>query len=368
MTAVSHLHDRLLREFLPDAGHRLLLDFSGCIIEVLSNAEELVHRLREYFRDFLAAAEGAEAAAIRITALETPPQLPVALGLDMQLKPREPGKQIKEEFANLQDGRVVHKRLTGMLFLFGHGRHLAVGPCIENDNQIVNFINNRFIEWTLDQGALLFHAAGVALPREGGLRGLALAGFAGMGKSTLALRIMRHQGVFVSNDRLMVRRTDQGLTMYGVAKMPRINPGTVLNNPDLAPVIPEQERRAYEALPPDELWSLERKYDAFIDRCFGPGRFRLSAPMHGLVLLNWKRPHEAAGEPLQVTPVDLRQRPDLLPAFIKNVGLFYRGGPQDAQPDFSDASYIDLLTGCSVYELTGSADFDAAAAACLELV
>ena len=65
--------------------------------------------------------------------------------------------------------------------------HAAVGPCLANDNQIVNFINNRLIEVRLRAGDLLFHAAGVA--RNG--RGLALAGFSGAGKSTLALAIMR---------------------------------------------------------------------------------------------------------------------------------------------------------------------------------
>jgi HprK-related kinase B len=114
--------------------------------------------------------------------------------------------------------------------------------------------------------------------------GLALAGLSGMGMSTLALHVMQLGADFVSNDRLMVERRGGGLTMHGVAKMPRVNPGTVLHNPCLAPVIPEEERVRFEDLSPDELWTLEHKYDAFIAECFGPGRFRWVCPMAGIVL------------------------------------------------------------------------------------
>ena len=102
-------------------------------------------------------------------------------------------------------------------------------------------------------------------------------GFSGTGKSTLALHIMRSGTDFISNDRVMVEKAFQQHTMYGVAKMPRINPGTVLNNDSLQSVIPEQERLEFEALPPDELWDLEHKYDAFIDHCFGRRKFTLGS-------------------------------------------------------------------------------------------
>ena len=65
-----------------------------------------------------------------------------------------------------------------------------------------------------------------------------MAGFSGAGKSTLALHVMSLGATFVSNDRVMVAETpanDSGAPMmYGVAKHPRINPGTAMNNPDLA--------------------------------------------------------------------------------------------------------------------------------------
>lgn len=40
----------------------------------------------------------------------------------------DPGKsKVKEEYADFPDGRLVRKRLTGMVFVFGEGDHLAMG-------------------------------------------------------------------------------------------------------------------------------------------------------------------------------------------------------------------------------------------------
>jgi HprK-related kinase B len=249
------------------------------------------------------------------------------------------------------DGRAVRKRLTGMMFMFGGGCNIALGPCIENDNQVVNFINNRFIQWELERGALLAHAAAVS--REG--RGLALAGFSGMGKSTLALHLMSRGLHFVSNDRLLIRRTGDQVSMRGVPKLPRINPGTALNNPDLASVIPPEERGAFEDLGPDEIWDLEHKYDVKIDECFGPGRFNLASSFDALAILNWQR--DGSSPVLQ--QVDLDQRRDLLGAVRKNPGLFFLS--PDGEPDYSEEAYIRCLDGVTVFEISGGVDFQSAA-------
>ncbi|WP_235893940.1 HprK-related kinase B [Oceanidesulfovibrio indonesiensis] len=341
----------------------LYLDFGGYVTEVRSDSGKLLRNLGDYFRDFRT--NGRPNAHTVIHALEAPAPEPAALGAEFTPKEPDPGKtRIKEEYVQLPDGRAVRKRLTGMLFVFGDDVNVAFGPCLENDNQVVNFINNRFIEWTLDHDSLLFHAAGVAR----GEKGVAFAGFSGMGKSTLALHVMRLHTDFVSNDRLMVKRGPEGdprtgLVMYGVAKMPRINPGTVLHNPSLTPVMDEEERDRFAAMPENELWTLEHKYDAFIDECFGEGRFRLAAPMSCLVLLNWKR----GGGELIVNQVNLARRDDLLPAFMKSPGLFYRPGDSVA-PDFSEEAYLELLKNCPVYELSGGVDFERAAEKCIALI
>lgn len=332
----------------------LELDFDGCRIRVLAGAEELVRDLSDYFAPFTAA-DPARPPHITVTVHEAAPPLREA---DLTVKPPDPGKhRIKEEFIDFPDGRLVRKRLTGMVFLFTDTEHVAVGPCRANLNQVVNFVNNRFIQWKLCRGALLGHAAGVAA--DG--RGLALAGFSGAGKSTLALELMREEGwVFVSNDRLMIRPAGEGLEMAGVAKLPRINPGTALHNPDLASVLPPADRKRFQALSAADLWDLEHKYDVSIDRCFGPGRFRLHAPMEALVLLNWRR----TDAPLRTRRVDLSERRDLLPAFMKETGLFFRRNASCRMPEPAEAAYVEMLGRCRVWEFTGGADFAAAGNAC----
>jgi HprK-related kinase B len=333
----------------------LLVGFGECRIAVETNSRDLRQALAEYYGGFL---EDGPTVDIRITVHEAPAQ---ALALPFVVKPPDPGKtKVKEEYVDLPDGRVVRKRLTGMLFAFGNGDHLAVGPCLENTNQIVNFVNNRYIEWRLCRGCFLGHAAGVALNG----RGVALAGFSGMGKSTLALHLMSRGTLFVSNDRMIVERAERGLTMHGVAKQPRINPGTALANPDLAGILVPQDRDRFSRLSEAELWDLEYKYDVPIETCFGSGRFVLTSPMNALVILNWQR----GGEALAVRRVVPAERKELLSAFRKKKGLFYLPSNGAKVQDPSLDSYAELLSDCTVVEMAGGADFQGAVEACLRLL
>ncbi|WP_029895797.1 HprK-related kinase B [Desulfohalovibrio reitneri] len=334
---------------------RLRLLFGDVRIDVHSNSGELLEKLGGYFQSFLASGGEPD---IEVTAIQRPV---LDLGLDYTVKQPEPGKtKIKEEYLDLDDGRIIRKRLTGMVFFLAGDTQAAMGPCIENDNQVINFINNRFIERLIKRGSLLFHASGVALRGKG----LNMAGFAGMGKSTLALNIMCQGTDFVSNDRVMVEPSDGGLMMHGVPKMPRVNPGTVLHNESLRPVIPEAERERFEQLPPEQLWDLEHKYDALIEECFGEDKFTLSCPMRALVLLNWQRD----GSTLRIKEVDLSERRDLMPAFMKELGLFFEWDERTRHRDMSDNAYIQLLRDCPVFELSGGVDFDKAADFCVDFL
>ena len=335
--------------------HELRLAFEECVIAVETNSPELKENLAAYYGAFVAEAERVD---MRIVVHEACVQ---ALSLPFLVKAPEPGKtKVKEAFVDLPDGRVVRKELTGMVFVFGEGDHVAVGPCLDNSNQIVNFVNNRYIEWRLRHGCLLGHAAGVAL----GLRGLAIAGFSGMGKSTLALHLMGRGTSFVSNDRLIIDKTADGLMMHGVPKEPRINPGTALANPFLAGIIPAGERQRLSKLSEEALWHVECKYDAPIERCFGAGRFILKSPMDGLVILNWKR----GDGPLIARRVVPAERKDLLSAFKKKKGLFYLGSTGTEAQDSSLETYAAFLADCTVIEMTGGADFEAATQICMAVL
>ncbi|MBC2714138.1 MAG: HprK-related kinase B [Desulfobacteraceae bacterium] len=327
----------------------ICLKFGDCVISVRMNSDELKAHMIEYFKSFVIFASRPN---IEITVHEADiPDFP----FDFIIKNPDPGKtKIKEEYVDLTDGRIVKKRLTGMNFVFGLGDNLAIGPCIANFNQVINFINNRYIEWKLHQGGLLGHAAGVCF----GETGVAMAGFSGMGKSTLALHMLVFGVDFVSNDRLVIMNSDQELTMFGVAKHPRINPGTALNNEYLENLIPDEEKFRYLALSKEDLWYLEKKYDAPVEVYFRNSRFQLSAPMNGLFILSWE--NENAGPPV-FRKVDIAHRHDLLRAFMKETGLFYHSsnGENPVRPTEDD--YVQMLSDCDVVEIKGGVDFDKAA-------
>ncbi len=343
---------KLIRDRHP-AVHGLGLRFGDCRIRVSADSVEVADALRNYFRAFVD--QENIPPDIEITVHEADP--PEFAG-PFIIKEPDPGKtKIKEEFIDFSDGRAVRKRLTGMVFLFGGRKHLAVGPCLKNINQIVNFINNRYIEQVLCRGALLGHAAGVL--RNG--RGMALAGFSGAGKSTLALDIMAHDAAFVSNDRVMIQPRGKLPVMRGVAKQPRINPGTALNNPTLTGIMSQEDRDRFSGLAEKDLWAVEHKYDAAIEDCFGSGRFTLRAPMHALAILNWRH----GGGALKAQFVDPNKRRDLLTAFIKSTGLFFLPPADCRMPDPSPENYIRYLSPCDVIEFSGGIDFDQAARICV---
>jgi HprK-related kinase B len=337
--------------------HIVGLAFETCRLRVECSTPELRDGLIVYFGPFVTAGPPSDA-HIRITVHQSPPP---EMAETLTVKLPDPGKtKIKEEYLDLDDGRIVRKRLTGMVFYFSGKDHLAVGPCLDNLNQVVNFINNRFIWWRLCQGALLGHAA--AVTKNG--RGLAMAGFSGAGKSTLSLHVMAGEATFVSNDRLMVTPSGDGLMMSGVAKLPRINPGTILNNPKLTTLLTDEEKAEFSALPQEVLWNLEHKFDVPIDTCFGESRFVLSAEMTGLVILNWRH----NDTPTQVAVVDPAQRSDLLPAFMKATGLFFLPQTDCRMPEPNLANYTDMLSRCTLIEISGGVNFEAAAQACLRFL
>ncbi|NMC49179.1 MAG: HprK-related kinase B, partial [Desulfovibrio sp.] len=152
---LSEVADRLLRGFSPAAS--LFLRLAETDVTVASDSPALIDFLSGYFREF-SRPPGPTEVAIRFrTAPPVPPDFCPGLVLaDRPFDPRE--KTSKEQWANLPDGRVVRKKRTGMVFVFGDDLHLAAGPCLEHVDQVVNFINFRVAARHLSGGCLLAHA------------------------------------------------------------------------------------------------------------------------------------------------------------------------------------------------------------------
>lgn len=372
VTHISALSRELERQYPARRG--LWLEFGGCWIQVRSNSEPLLAALRDYFGD-LVQPDHAASPDVLIRAYEAPPP---DFGQPLRDWPREAGKAgQKEQFFDLPDGRVVFKVRTKMQFLIGRDDLVAVGPCLANDNQIINFINSQCISRRLHEGWSLCHAAGVALhagPGGSRGRGVGIAARAGAGKSTLALHLISSGLSFVSNDRLLLKSTNGRAEMAGIPKMPRVNPGTLLNNPDLHGILPPERQRELEQQPREKLWELEEKYDVLIDKVYGKGRTLYRADLVGLVILNWSWKDSSAQTRFE--PVELAERRDLLELVMKSPGVFHRdasGASLSAQKAADaarteSAGYLEAARHTRVWEATGRPQFDLGVSFCRRLL
>lgn len=355
---IASLASELSRVHAPSL--RLWLDIGGLAVHLRTNSAPLREELARYFAD-LVVPPGAHA-DITVSAIEAePPRFP----LRFEDWPREAGKVGKKErYADTPDGRVVSKTRTGMQFLLSRDELVAVGPCVHNPNQVINFIISQYLGRRLEEGWALCHAAGVA--HEG--LGLGIAARAGAGKSTLALHLMSTGLSFVSNDRLLIQQSGGLTELAGVPKMPRVNPGTLLNNPDLVAILPPERRAELAQLDAGELWQLEEKYDVIVRNVYGPGRCTYRVPLGALVVLNWNR---TSNSPARVERVELGDRRDLLDLIMKSPGVFHRdaggrGASAASRPE--PERYVRALSVVPVYEATGRADFDVGVGFCRRLL
>jgi len=336
-------------------GNRLVdtaldLIFGDWRIRIRSNDQTLLERLAGYFGPYVTALGEVDAEVI---AVECPPP---ELGLTFIDWRREAGKTgRKDSYLDLSNGRLVRKVRTGMVFLQHTCWRIAAGPCLANDNQLINFINSQYMNHLQQRGWLLCHAA--ALERDG--RALGLAGFSGGGKSTLMLNLMEQpEWRYLTNDRLLIRQRGGSVECRGIPKMPRVNPGTLLHNPRLTNLLDEERAASLRSLPRDRLWSLEEKHDVMIAKHYGPDRLAQEARLAHLVILNWSH---SGGHPARLVPVDVMQRGDLLDAVMKSPGPFYQAADGrfqgDTMPLHAEA-YRRALQAVTVHEVTGRIDFE----------
>ncbi len=339
--------------------HQVGLQLDDFAVTVRSNSAALAARLRDYFREWVV---DPTPHAVQLVALQSAEP---DLGLEWTDWRRDPGKVgRKEAFCDVDGGRVILKVRTGMQFLIGREVHLGVGDCEANDNQIINFVIAQYITHLLARDALLCHSAGITHCGKG----ITIAATSGAGKSTLSLHLMGRGVNFVSNDRVLVNNDGGHVTMHGVPKQPRVNPGTLLNNEALSEILDPERAATLRAMTKAELWELEEKYDVDIERVYGPGRWQLASSLNALLVLNWSRKQPA---PAKFARVDLRERLDLLQLIMKGPGPFYmtsHDGFLSGKEALDPQPYLQGLDAVPCYEASGGVDFEAGVQWCLKLL
>ena len=341
---------------------QLYLKMGDCRLALQSNSKELIDKLKHYFSGCNVIGDE-KAADINIIAIECDAP---ELGLNFIDWKREPGKTgRKDEYFDIKNARLVRKVRTGMVFLQSEKMKVAAGPCIQNDNQVINYINSQYMNWLQQRGWLICHASGMVHKEKG----LAIAGFSGGGKSTLMLEFMNDPSVsYMTNDRLFILSSqsdaaDAGLSktqisMAGIPKLPRINPGTITANPVLHELMSTEELAAYQAMEREKLWDIEEKYDVPIKQIYGDQRMINNAQLNAFVILNWQR---GSDEAVKLSEVKLEDRRDLLKAIMKSSGPFYQDKQGVFQTDeirFDESAYLSVLSGIKIYEAHGGIDFN----------
>jgi len=139
----------------------------------------------------------------------------------------------------------------------------------------------------------------------------------------------------------------------------------LLNNPDLAGILPPERQQALAAQSREELWDLEEKYDVMVGSVYGPDRTVYRTALTGLLILNWSWKDGAL--PTQFQEVRLEQRSDLLDLVMKSPGVFHRdaqghNASETARPD--PAGYLQVARGLRVWEAKGAPNFEFAVSFC----
>jgi HprK-related kinase B len=328
------------------APHTLALRFDDVPVRVFTDDPGVQAGLARYYAPWLVGDVAPDTPAVTLLQGE------VASGDGFVDAVRGDGKRVKEAVREIDGGRLVLKRQTGVVMGIWPGRAVAAGDVRRHLNQAVNLVNHLYAAHLMARGYRLFHAAAVV--RDTGA--VVLAGVPGAGKSTASLHFVEAGWRFLSNDRVLARATADGaVEVRGYPKQPRVNPGTLVHHRRLATTLEAEDRRALLAMAPAELWALERKSDVDLDALYGAGTMLLTSRMTLLVVLRWR---PACAEPAIFRRLVEPELLDAVPLVAKDLGAF-GVGPAATQRASDAAAYVDLMRRVPVHEVRGGMDLRA---------
>jgi HprK-related kinase B len=314
----------------------IALVFGDATIKVEADEPRLLQRLSAYFGSFVQPDAGAAPlATLELYQGET--ELP-----EREFQPWD-GRG-KDSFADLGAGhRLVFKNRTGVLIEIDGKRWRMRGNLTRNISQVINAAGALYGLSLADRGCTMVHSSYVA--RDG--RGLAVVAQSGMGKSSVAVRLLEHGFDFVSNDRLLLEpRADGGATGHGLPKLPRVNPGTLLSGDRTRALLDPAARKRYEALSREELWAVEDKYDLDVKGMLGR-RWLLSAPLSCALVLDWRH----GGGAITLQRLSPGQAVETFRSTLKTFGVF------DLHlAERTDAALIETARRVPVFRVGGGAD------------
>jgi HprK-related kinase B len=318
----------------------LAFNFDGVIIAIESESAGLKERLRRYFPGFTTT-HGAYANSVLNVIEEDASES----RHDMQAW----STNGKEGFADMRSGRVIRKLRTGVTIEVHEDIATSAwtirGPLEHNFSQLVNLIGVIYGLALLDRRGSMVHASAVC---DAAGRVIAVIGQSGKGKSSVAVRLLERGFDFISNDRLIVASDpkEEGIIGHGLPKLPRVNPGTLLAGERTRAILHPDAAERYEALPKEELWRVEDKYDLEVEAVLGR-RWLLSGPLACAIVLDWHH----GGEGLELQRLNAGQVLEVLRREAKSFGAFdMRLGER------RDGAFNEAARHVPFYRVTGSAD------------
>lgn len=333
----------------------LTLTFNGLTLSVCADNPTVVEGLKDYYEGLTLTGPGENQVEQRLILLDQQADIS-----GIEWTPVKAAKKsslgLKEAYADKPRGRWIHKVRTGMILFQSLTDPMAIGDLSKHSSQVINFINNQFLNHQQRCGYLLGHAS--AFDIRGNTT--AIAASSGGGKSTLMLKALETEQVcFLSNDRVLFQPDKGQVRILGVPKHPRVNPGTLIHSKRLSALLPAAEHARFARMPQAELWPVEQKYDVLIPGAYGEGKTTLCGKLKNLILLDWSL---ASTAPTALSCVDITKTPEALEGLRKSRGPFYQDAygrfPMDhTRPAEFYAQYLD---GVQVLRLTGVIDFDRA--------
>jgi HprK-related kinase B len=320
----------------------LALHFDNCVIAVEANDPAILTRLQRYFDGFATEIKSADRPRSNVIVIEEEPLPP-----DPRLRPWvEKGK---EAFVDIQGSRLVRKVRTNVTVSIREDTCISSwtvrGPVSRNFSQLVNVIGNAYGLTLMDRGSAMIHASAVC-DQDG--HAIAVMGQSGMGKSSVAVRLMEQGFDYISNDRVLLEPSlvEGTVLAHGLPKLPRVNPGTLLDGEHTKIILTPEARDRYESLTREDLWGVEDKYDLEIGRVLGR-RWLLSGKLTAGLVLNWRH----GGEGLMFERLAPGQVLTELKLVAKTFGVF-----DPRLMSRTDAALTKTANRVPVYRVTGRAD------------